>query len=214
MKTLLFLGDSITDCYHNYDMDGLGEGYVRMIAEQLKYGSGEVKIINKGFDGFTISALSRMWERDANSLDCDAVTILIGINDLSVMKQTRSDTAFAIKEFKLKYGHLIRSIRQRFQGPIFLMEPFIFPYPEEYKLWEDDLKLMSCEIQSLAQQNQLSYILLWDRLLHAAKETSYSEITTDGVHLTDLGHAVIAQAWFEKLTEEIGELDDFYTQKE
>ena len=34
---LLFLGDSITDCDHLFDQDQLGNGYVRMIAEQLGY---------------------------------------------------------------------------------------------------------------------------------------------------------------------------------
>lgn len=197
MKTLLFLGDSITDCFHNYDMDGLGEGYVRMIAEQLGYGFGKVKVVNKGFDGFTISALSRLWERDADHLSFDVLTILIGINDLSVMKNVGMDTAFALKEFKAKYNTLIKKIRQKFQGPILLMEPFIFPYPEAYKLWEEDLKSMSSEISSVAKQNNTLYIPLWERLLYAAKETSCQRITTDGVHLTDLGHAVIANAWLE-----------------
>ena len=29
MKRFVFLGDSITDCYHSFDPDNLGEGYVR-----------------------------------------------------------------------------------------------------------------------------------------------------------------------------------------
>ena len=197
MKTLLFLGDSITDCFHNYDTDGLGEGYVRMIAEELGFGFGHVKVINKGFDGFTISALSRLWERDGAHLACDVMTILIGINDLSVIKNTGLDAEFAIKEFKMKYKLLIQKIRQTFQGPILLMEPFVFPYPQAYKRWEADLKLMSEEIKDVAKQNDLVYVPLWERLIYAAKETSYDKITTDGIHLTKLGHAVLAQVWLE-----------------
>ena len=197
MNTILFLGDSITDCYHNYDMDGLGEGYVRMIAEHLGYGFEKVKIINKGFDGFTISALSRMWDRDNVHLSFDLLTILIGINDLAMMKNTGLDMDFSLKEFKMKYNFLIQKIRQKFQGPIILMEPFVFPYPEEYKLWEEDLKIMSGEIKDVAKQHNLIYIPLWERLLHASRETSYQRVTTDGVHLTDLGHAVIANTWLE-----------------
>lgn len=197
MKTLLFLGDSITDCYHNYDTDGLGEGYVRMIAEHLGYGFGNVRVINKGIDGFTISALHRLWNRDSGDFACDVISILIGINDLCAIKNTRSDFAAALKEFKMNYRLLIQKIRQQFSGPIILMEPFIFPYPEEYKLWENELQIMSDMIVSLVKENNLIYIPLWDRLLHAAKETSYPRITTDGIHLTDLGHGMIAEAWLE-----------------
>lgn len=83
------------------------------------------------------------------------------------------------------------------------MEPFVFPYPQEYKLWEADLKLMSEAIRNVAKQNDLTYIPLWDRLLYAAKETSYDKITTDGVHLTKLGHAVLAQTWMEACKEAV-----------
>ena len=31
MKTLLFLGDSITDCNHYFDPENLGYGYVREV---------------------------------------------------------------------------------------------------------------------------------------------------------------------------------------
>ena len=35
MKTILFLGDSITDCGHSFDPDHLGYGYVRLISEKI-----------------------------------------------------------------------------------------------------------------------------------------------------------------------------------
>ena len=124
MKTLLFLGDSITDCYHNYDTDNLGEGYVRMIAETLGYGFGKVKVINKGVDGLTLSGLDRLWKRDGASLNPDIITILIGINDIGMIKNTGLDPVFALKEFKMNYQLLISQIREQYQVPIVLMEPY------------------------------------------------------------------------------------------
>ena len=53
MKTLLFLGDSITDCGHSFDPENLGNGYVRIIAENFSVQKDDVKILNKGIDGFT-----------------------------------------------------------------------------------------------------------------------------------------------------------------
>lgn len=195
MKTLLFLGDSITDCYHNYDTDNLGEGYVRMIAETLGYGFGKVKVINKGVDGLTLSGLDRLWKRDGASLNPDIITILIGINDIGMIKNTGLDPVFALKEFKMNYQLLISQIREQYQVPIVLMEPFIFPHPEEYKNWEPELLEMNRIIRSLVKEMDLTFIPLWPDLLDAAKLYSYPEITVDGIHLTDPGHLIIANKW-------------------
>lgn len=197
MKTLLFLGDSITDCCHNYDTDNLGEGYVRMIAEKLGYGFGKVKVINKGIDGFTVSGVNRLWMRDSKVFSPDVITILIGINDVGVMKNTFCDPEFALQEFKMNYQLLIQRIREIFDGPIILMEPFIFPCPEEYKTWEPEVAAMNEIIKNLAKQYNLVFISLWDRLLLAADKISYQKVTTDGIHLTDLGHMIITEAWLD-----------------
>lgn len=197
MKTLLFLGDSITDCYHNYDTDNLGEGYVRMIAETLGYGFGKVKVINKGVDGFTISRLTQLWKREKDSLSADMITILIGINDIGVIKNTGRDAEFALKEFKMNYELLIQQIKEQYDVPIVLMEPFIFPCPQEYILWENELKEMSGIIEFLAKKHGLTFIPLWDKLRYISEQLSYDEITIDGIHLTELGHRMIAETWLD-----------------
>lgn len=195
MKTLLFLGDSITDCYHNFDTDSLGEGYVRKIAEKLGYGFGKVKVVNKGIDGFTISGLNRLWARDHENLTPDVITILIGINDIGVMKNTLRDSEFALQEFKMNYQLLIEKIKESFTGPIILMEPFIFPCPEEFKTWEAELTALNDIIRNLAKKHNLVFIPLWDRLLMACEKTSYQDVTIDGIHLTDFGHEILAETW-------------------
>ena len=57
MKTLLFLGDSITDCNHYFDPENLGYGYVRMISDKIKTPDTNYQVLNKGNDGFTVPAL-------------------------------------------------------------------------------------------------------------------------------------------------------------
>lgn len=86
MKKLLFLGDSITDSFHNFDSDGLGEGYVRQIAESLHYGQGTVRVSNKGIDGFTVPLLLRLLKNESAAWEApDCLTVLIGVNDAGVM---------------------------------------------------------------------------------------------------------------------------------
>lgn len=88
MRTYLFLGDSVTDSSRNWDEEGLGEGYVRKIAETLHYGSGELRVVNAGTDGYTLEDLLSEWEKTERTIkeapggasSC-FVSVLIGIND-------------------------------------------------------------------------------------------------------------------------------------
>ncbi len=63
MKDFLFLGDSITDCGHSFDPENLGNGYVRIIANYFKSQCQGKNIQNMGVDGFTVTALKRLWNQ-------------------------------------------------------------------------------------------------------------------------------------------------------
>lgn len=197
MHTLLFLGDSITDCNHNFEPDNLGVGYVRRISEKINAPDSSYQVLNKGNDGFTISALSRLWNRSCQNLQPDFITILIGINDLAVMKNTGKTVSVALAEFRDRYQSLITDIRKTTACPILLMEPFIFPHPAEYASWEADLRTMSNIVEKIALDYRLSYLSLQDMLSDAAKKHGFSAITTDGIHLTPKGHALLADRWLQ-----------------
>lgn len=197
MKTLLFLGDSITDCNHYFDPENLGYGYVRMILEQINTPDKNYQVLNKGNDGFTVPSVRRLWKRSCLNLKPDFITILIGINDLAVIKNTGITLSVGLAEFREQYQALIDDIRMMTDCSILLMEPFIFPWPAEYTAWEEDLHTLSNLIQELAVKNTLSFLPLWDELRTTAKSEGYSEITTDGIHLTPNGHKLIASKWLE-----------------
>ena len=197
MKTLLFLGDSITDCNHYFDPENLGYGYVRMISEQINTPDINYQVLNKGNDGFTVPSVRRLWKRSWLNLKPDFITILIGINDLAVIKNTGITLSVGLAEFREQYQALIDDIRMMTDCSILLMEPFIFPWPAEYTAWEEDLHTLSNIIQELVMKNTLSFLPLWDELRTTAKSEGYSEITTDGIHLTPNGHKLIANKWLE-----------------
>lgn len=213
-KDLLFLGDSITDCYHSFDPDNLGDGYVRIIAEQLDDKFGIIKVTNMGYDGFTLSALKRLWNRitapntdgapyasgirhsnEITNFKPEFITILIGINDIGVIKNTGADPEFALKEFQIGYQTLIEQIKETTDCPILLMEPFIFPYPAEYAAWESDLHKMNNIIENIAENYHIAYLPLWEKLKEAANKYGYNGITIDGIHLTREGHRILADSW-------------------
>lgn len=199
MKDLLFLGDSITDCNHYFDPENLGQGYVRMIYGKINTPDKIYQVLNKGNDGFTVPAVRRLWKRSCLNLQPDFITILIGINDLAVMRNTGITASVGLADFREQYQTLIDDIRMMTACPILLMEPFIFPYPAEYSTWEPELHAMSEIIQDIASKNQVTFLPLWENLLLEAKKYGYSEITIDGIHLTKYGHQLIAEKWIEKV---------------
>ena len=199
MKDLLFLGDSITDCNHYFAPENLGQGYVRMIYGKINTPDKIYQVLNKGNDGFTVPAVRRLWKRSCLNLQPDFITILIGINDLAVMRNTGITASVGLADFREQYQTLIDDIRMMTDCPILLMEPFIFPYPAEYSTWEPELHAMSEIIQDIASKNQVTFLPLWENLLLEAKKYGYSEITIDGIHLTKYGHQLIAEKWIEKV---------------
>ena len=187
MNEYIFLGDSITDCDHLCEPDGLGDGYVRLISETL--GSNH-SVINLGYDGFTISALGRLWDRKASQLNPAHITILIGINDVGIIKNTGRDLESSLADFQINYELLIDEIRCTYDGPITLMEPFIFPYPQEFLTWYPEVQKMSSIIQTIADKYRLQFLPTWEPLLSLGKTA-----TTDGIHLSEKGHHFLSRLW-------------------
>lgn len=199
MKHFLFLGDSITDCGHSFDPENLGNGYVRMIHGYFREQHEPVHLENMGVDGFTIPAVNRLWNLFCSDSNPDLITLLVGINDLAVAKNTGKDTELAMLEFQHQYESLIRQIQKETTCPILLMEPFIFPWPAMFASWEEDVKKMNTIIAEIAGKYHLQYLPLWEPLSNAASKYGYDAITLDGVHLTNMGHQIIADLWIQFL---------------
>ena len=89
MKIITCLGDSITDCEHCFCPDSMGNGYVKLLSERLFNEGFDCQVRNRGTDGFTIQ---RLLQRVCASDDFhnNIVTILIGINDVSIYRRHKS----------------------------------------------------------------------------------------------------------------------------
>ena len=83
-QTILFIGDSITDCGRRDTARPLGSGYVSLFNDLLilREPARRVKIINKGIGGDNVSGLKNRWSDDVLRHRPDWLSIKIGINDL------------------------------------------------------------------------------------------------------------------------------------
>lgn len=204
MKTLVFLGDSITDSDRIFSPDGLGYGYVKMTANGLADRGQLWKVINKGVDGFTAARLLETAEHNCISYHPDLVTVLVGINDLGLMMntgRTPGQQEQMLLRFEQVYGKLLELLSSRTEARILLMEPFLFPWPQEYVLWLPFLERISQSIRRLSEKYHTVFLSLHREFLTLAKELGYPAVTGDGIHLTETGHRYLSERLLEKIQE-------------
>ena len=177
MKTFLFLGDSITDSHRLWQPEngGLGDGYVKMLSGIAAEKHLPAAFINKGHDGFTLPSLLRNLPLDCYPSSPDFITILIGIND-----------------------KLLSEILAHTDAGLLCMAPFIFPHPQEYQLWIPDVIRAETAIAETTEKYRIPFLPLHNFFNTCAEKEGYEKITWDGVHLTALGHQLLADQWLKK----------------
>lgn len=189
MKQLLFLGDSITDAGHLFEPGNLGYGYVRCLAEQLPI----CALCNRGHDGFTTEALWRMLQRDSVEKNWDVITLLIGVNDIPVSLYANRNRI--PEEFSFYYDHILHLLSERTDAHLVLAEPFLFDSPAQYLTWEPYLLEESLLIRRLAAKYDAIFLPLHQEFRREAARLGTASLTTDGIHLTDMGSRTLARLW-------------------
>ncbi|GAB2324753.1 SGNH/GDSL hydrolase family protein [Alkalibacterium sp. m-11] len=204
--TLLFIGDSITDVGRDR-MDGkdLGKGFPLMVASHLqsRYPAKRLTVLNRGIGGDSLKDLKRRWEDDCLIINPDIVTLLIGVNDTWRNQNDGVElTDEELDEFESDYRFLLKSLHQRTDARVILMEPFVLPYPKDRVGWRNDLDKRIQIVRKMARDYQSELIPL-DGLLNAAGiRDGFSYYTgDDGVHPTVAGHGLIASSWLKSVDE-------------
>lgn len=203
MKQLLCLGDSITDASRLFGENPLGEGYVCYLSQKL---GAQWQLQNRGVDGFTVARVLEQAEREYGRFCPDIITLLIGINDVGLMEstdRTPGQKAEMAEHFSETYEKLLLLLLRYSHARILLLEPFLFPVPAAYQSWFPQTAEISRRIRAIACEYQVEFLPLWEPLLALAKEKGISQVTSDGIHLTSLGHRFLADRLFEKICQEI-----------
>ena len=125
-ETILFIGDSITDCGRMNAERPLGNGYVKQFRDLLvmREPAKRVAIVNKGISGHTIVDLRNRWTDDVLREKPDWLSIKIGINDLH---RTLANTPQAVpaKMFAQVYDDILARTRKALpKCRILLIDPF------------------------------------------------------------------------------------------
>jgi acyl-CoA thioesterase-1 len=195
---VLFQGDSITDGgRERADLNHLGWGYPRVVANWLNalYPERRLRFVNRGISGNRVRDLLARWKSDCIDLQPDWVSILIGIND--TWRRYDSNDPTAVEAFERDYRTLLQLTRERTKAQILLMEPFVLHTLPDRAAWREDLSPKIEVVRRLASEFNATLVPLDQRFSAAARKRPPDFWAPDGVHPSEAGHTLIAQAWLE-----------------
>ncbi|MFC6316104.1 SGNH/GDSL hydrolase family protein [Lapidilactobacillus achengensis] len=207
-STIVFAGDSVTDCGRTYEAEpagwgSFGDGYVSLINAALValYPEYRIKVINKGVNGDDILKLAARWQKDVVAFQPDYVSILIGVNDVwrhfdDAAFQHRADLVDE-QLYQTTYQKLIDQTKAQAKQ-IFIMSPFMF----DLNL-QDPMRALvqryAAIARELATKNDLIYIDIQAAVDHFLQSTSSYIVTADRVHPNLKGHMLVANKWLNAI---------------
>jgi lysophospholipase L1-like esterase len=188
-RPIVFIGDSITDAGRREDEpEFLGDGFVRMLAKRMP----GRRVINVGISGNRAVDLRDRWNIDVIDLNPDVLTVYVGIND--TWRRYDSNDPTTAEAFEADYSGCLEAA-ESLDAKLILIEPFVVPVTEEQEHWSDDLDDKREVVARLASEFGATFIPLQSLMNAAAEEHGATAIAQDGVHPTELGHRIIAEAW-------------------
>jgi lysophospholipase L1-like esterase len=189
---VLLVGDSVTDCGRRTDPDGLGDGYVRLLADGPLRGA---RVTNRGVGGDRAADLAARWDADVLRARPDVLSVLVGIND--TWRRYDSGVPTPAAAFEATYRALLGSALAAGVRRLVLVEPFVLPVtPEQERWWDEDLGERVGVVRRLAAEHGATLVPAATHLAALAGRTGAAALAADGVHPTPAGHRALADLWW------------------
>jgi lysophospholipase L1-like esterase len=204
-ETILFIGDSITDCGRRNTEMPLGNGYVRTFSELTTARFPEINItyINKGIGGNRVTDLRDRWTDDVVYHRPDRLSVKIGINDLH--SHLRSvDGAVSPELFSETYESILDRNRNEVGCPVLLITPFYISTEHTLDTLRGRVKSLLPKYIDIVEDMSVKYDtrlinlqkIFEAQLMHRDAESFCPE----PVHPNRAGHIVIADALLDELS--------------
>ena len=204
-QTLLFIGDSITDCQRReLPYAPLGRGYVHFAANFLLANLSHIKlnIQNRGVGGDTTRDLKERWDQDCLALKPDIVSVMIGINDLWRKygeSQESRRMHVAPDEYETNYRQMLTQVKDECDCQLILMEPYMFcddpanPMMIDLDTYINIVYTLADEFDAVLVPIYTAYVALRNKH-HKRPADQWAE---DTVHPYTWAHAWIAKQWLD-----------------
>jgi len=191
-----FIGDSITDTGRRNPETPMGTGYAAMTANLIDARCAELELTwyNRGIGGDNVQSLRSRWQDDCLDLDCDWVSILVGVNDAHAF--VAGNQEYSPENYRRVYRELLDQVVSKTAGRLILWEPFYFVSRQTYD--PRVAEVIDGYIQVVHElgrefQNRLVGVIRTQKLFAEATQQRWLDFwMPDGVHPTPPGHALMA----------------------
>lgn len=204
-RTILFQGDSITDCGRArieitdpaYLRSGLGPGYPYLIAARLLCDRGrDFNFYNFGISGNRVVDLYARWKADCINLRPDILSILIGVND--TWHEKARQNGVEVPRYEQFYRMLLDwTLKELPEIKLVLLEPFVFLFGAVGEDWIEEIDQRREVVAGIAKDYGAVFVPLQSILNNALKVAPQEHWLADGVHPMPAGHQLIADAWLK-----------------
>ena len=206
--TLLFIGDSITDCERAQPLGtavewggGLGLGYVNLVNSLLAVNHPEkhIRVLNTGTSGNRVTDLEARWQDAVLDHKPDWLSIMIGIND--VWRQFDSVTnpdPVSIERFEQVYRELLTQTRPGLKGLVLMTPYYLETNPADAMRAQMDA--YGAVVKRLAAEFDAIYVDTQAAFNTYLAERPTQTLCADRVHPNQTGHQIIAQAFFNAIS--------------
>jgi lysophospholipase L1-like esterase len=204
-QTVLFIGDSITDCGRRDANAPLGSGYVKFCNDLIvaKYPAHQLNVINKGISGNTVRNLRDRWTDDVINLKPDWVSVKIGINDVHRWHMQIKEASVTPDEFAEFYDQILSRTKQETQAQIILIEPFFISTDSargsERAVIREKLPLYIRTVHAMVKKYQTRHVRTEEIFQELLKRYPADHFCPEPVHPYANGHLVIAHAWLSEM---------------
>ncbi|KAA3659961.1 MAG: GDSL family lipase [Calditrichaeota bacterium] len=197
-ETILFMGDSITDCGRRTDPMGLGNGFVRLFHDLVLAQKSEIdiKIINRGISGETVVDLRKRWPMDVIEHQPDWLCLLIGINDIHTCLN-KEKRAVSPEAYAQTYREIMEKTRQELPScQIVLVDPFYICQPAGADSFQKSvLRILPAYHRTISEMQtafQTARLQLHNRFAELLQNQEAEKYCPEPVHPNATGHMVIA----------------------
>ena len=199
---VLFIGDSITDPKFNFRMMSTIKGrniYALQLKKRLKAYSKDIKVDIKGIASNRTYHVYDRLTKDCISLKPDVIIMLIGVND-AWENYVPQDYPPLLRPMEPHIREIYRRLRTELPDTqILYLMPFMIDAVEEKLPYHKTLDQFREVLKNVALENGATVLDMQEVYYEAQKTIEPKKLAIDGIHPTNLGHKIMADAVFEML---------------
>ena len=199
---VLFIGDSITDVKFNFQFSRKIKGrniYALQLKKKFKKYSKDIKVDIKGIASNRTYHLYDRLTKDCINLKPDVIIMLIGVND-AWENYVPEDYPPLLRPMEPHIREVYRRIRTELpETQILYLMPFMIDAVEEKLPFHKTLDEYRQVLKDIAEENGAAVLDMQEVFYKAQKTTEPKALAIDGIHPTNLGHKVMADAVSERI---------------